>query len=230
MKLKLLVILLLGSLNLFVASCQDTKSTTVDIPSTTNNSVVQNNIKTSDRVTIKNNLTTKVKFKRANGTAVFSLKPKANGIKVENAAGEEIARLTVDSDRQIKIKNPADQTLGYVVSKSDYWKLENADRTKELYILRKQTDGDYKLETAKNKPIYRLKRRNYGWEIETPQNQSLYKVKTKANKIALRDSRDNIVMETKSNFSVLAVACFGFDALNQEQQAALAYAVSLAGE
>lgn len=178
----------------------------------------------------QNNLTTKVKFKRGDGTEAFSLKPKHNGIKIEDADNQEIARLTIDRNRKIKIKNPSDITLGYVVSKNNSWKIKNANQTETLFVLRKQADGDYKLETSQNKQIYRIKRRNYGFEIETPEKQSLYKVKAKNNKIVLRDGNDNTVIQTSSDFSLAAMTCLGFDILSQEQKIALAYALILAGK
>ena len=180
--------------------------------------------------TSQNNLATKVKFKLENGNEAFSLKPKEDGIKVEDAGGKEIARLTIDEQGKIKIKNAADKPLGYVISQDTYWKIENSEQTKELYILRQQGDGDYKLETGDDSQVYRIKRRDYGWEIETPQKESLYKVKVKDNKTVLRDKDEVTVIKTESDFPLLAVACFGFDVLSQEQQSALAYAVTLAGE
>lgn len=192
---------------------------------------VKNNISSNhNHLVARNNLTEKVKFKRGDGTEAFSLKPKHNGIKIEAADNREIARLTVDNNRKIKIKNPADITLGYVVSKSNSWKIKNANQTKILFILRKQADGDYKLETSQDKAIYRIKRRNYGFEIEKPNKQSLYKIKTKNNKIVLQDGNDKIVIQTSSKFSLAAMTCLGFDVLSQEQKIALAYALSLAGQ
>jgi len=222
MKLQPLLIFIL----VILSSCT-TQTPVEESNPAANNPPVQKVINSSPSV---NNLTNKVKFKLENGNEAFSLKPKDNGIKVESADGSEIARLTVDEERKIKIKDAADTTLGYVVSKDKYWKIENPEQTKELYILRQQTDGDYKLETGSDRQIYRLKRRDYGWEIETPQKESLYKVKTKDNKIVLRDKDEVTVIKTEANFSLLALACFGLDVLTQEQQSALAYAITLAGE
>lgn len=197
---------------------------------TSNNNLKNSEIIQQHNIIAQNNITTKIKFKKSDGTEAFSLKPKHDGIKIEDSNNLEIARLTVDSNRKIKIKNPSDIPLGYVVSRSNSWKLKNANQTETLFILRKQTDGDYKLESEKDEAIYRIKRRNYGFEIETPQKQSLYKVKTKNNKLVLRDRNDNTVIQTSSDFPVIAMACLGFDALSQEQQIALAYALILAGE
>ena len=201
------------------------------ISKASNNSNLKNSeIIKQHYIIAQNNLTTKIKFKNSDGTEVFSLKPKYNGIKIENADDLEIARLTVDNNGKIKIKNPSDMTLGYVVSQNNSWKLKNANQTKTLFILRRQTDGHYNLDSGKDKAIYRIKRRNYGFEIETPQKLSLYKVKTKNNKLVLRDNNENIVIETSSNFSLIAMTCLGFDVLPQAQQIALAYALILAGK
>ena len=221
MKLKLLLIF---SLIIFSGCSQVAKENAPVANNTTPTAEIVSNSQSLDF-----NLASKVKFKLENGNEAFSLKPKEDGIKVESANGKEIARLTVDEQRKIKIKDAADRTLGYVVSQDKYWKIENSEQTKELYILRQQADGDYKLETGDDNQVYRIKSRDYGWEIETPQKQSLYKVKIKDDKIVLRDKDEMTVIKTESDFPLLAVACFGFDVLSQEQQSALAYAVILAG-
>ena len=171
----------------------------------------------------------KVKFKLDGGDEAFSLKFKADGAKVENADGSELARLKTDETKKVKIKDANEKTLGYVVTKAGYWKLENAEQTEELYVLRRQDDGDYKLETGANQLVYRIKARDYGFEIEAPEKKSLYKVKLKGEKLSLRNSSEKTVLYTKSKFLPVAIACFGFDPLSREQQAALAYAVNASG-
>lgn len=234
MKLQLLLI----SVLIFLSSCQTTVPVVEE--QNTNNQASQEFVAQapSGETVSQNNLATKVKFKRANGEEAFSLKPKENGLKVEGANGLEIARLTRDEQGKIKIKDPDDVTLGYVISEDKHLKIKNPEQTKELYILRQQADGDYKLyakqyplkETASDRQIYRIKRRNYGWEIETPQQESLYQVKNRDNKIVLRDQNEVSIISTKSDFSLLAVACFGLDVLTPGQQSALAYAIALRGE
>ena len=173
--------------------------------------------------------TENVKFKLEGGDEAFSLKFKADGAKLEDAGGAELARLNIDATQKVKIKDANDNTLGYVVTQAGYWKVENAEQTQELFVLRRQADGDYKLETGADQSVYRIKVRDYGFEIETPQKQSLYKVKLKGEKLSLRDANENTVLYTKSKFLPIALACFGFDQLSREQQAALAYAVNASG-
>lgn len=170
-----------------------------------------------------------IKFKHDGGAEVFSLKTQINGAKLVDGNDKELVQLSVDEKQKVKIKSVDDQVLGYVVAKDGRWKIKNAAQTQELYILRRQNDGDYKLEDSTDKEIYRIKVRDYGFEIESPTKQSLYKVKVKDGKISLRDKSDQIVLYTKSQLTPIAIACFGFDILTQEQQAALAYAVNLTG-
>jgi hypothetical protein len=170
-----------------------------------------------------------IKFKQEDGAEAFVLKFMADGAKLVDAKNQELARLNVDNQQKIKIKNAADQVLGYVVPEDDHWKLKNAEQSQELYVVRRQTDGDYKLETGSNQLVYRIKARDYGFEIETSQKQSLYKVKVKEGKISLRNANDQTILSTKSNLAPIAIAPFGFDNLSREQQVALAYALNQAG-
>lgn len=170
-----------------------------------------------------------IKFKPGSGAEGFSLKTMPDGAKLVDANDQELARLNVDAQQKIKIKNATDQVLGYVVPEAGYWKIENTDQSQELYILRRQNDGDFKLETGNNQPIYRIKKRDYGFEIESPDKQSLYKVKVKEGKISLRNAQDQTVLSTRAAFRPEAIAAFGFDKLSREQQAALAYAVNRSG-
>jgi hypothetical protein len=173
--------------------------------------------------------TDKIKFKLKNDSEAFFLKYKEDGAKLEASDGKEIARFTFDEEKKIKIKNSADKVLGYIIYQKNVWKIENAERTKKLYVLRRQTDGNYKLESGSDEFIYRIKMRDYGFEVEKPNKQLLYKIKVQEGRVALKNTDDETVIYTKSNFIPIAVACFGFDVLNQEQKAALAYAVNLSG-
>lgn len=170
-----------------------------------------------------------LKFKRDDGSEAFSLKFKSDGAKLVDSSDQEIARLNLDENQKVKIKTPDETVLGYVISQDGYWKVENAEQTQELFILRRQDDGDYKLEDGNDQELYRIKARDYGFEIETPDKQSLYKIKVKGEKTSLRNASDETVISTKSPMATIAMACFGLDGLSQEQQVALAFAVNLAG-
>jgi len=222
MKKSLLILIPLFCFNLLLISCNNKQVSTPVVTS-------ENQSPTAQTPQNINNLTNKVKFKLENGNEAFTLKPKEDGAKLEGANGKEIARLTKDQTGKIKIKDGNDKVLGYVVTKVGYWKLEDPSQKSELFILRLQNDGDYKLETGDNKEVYRIKKRDYGFEIESPNKQSLHKIKNKDGKISLRDSLDKNILSTKDQFLPIAMACFGFDLLTQSQQAGLAYALQLSG-
>lgn len=168
-----------------------------------------------------------LKFKHDDGSEAFSLELRADGAKLVDTNEVELARFTLDERQKIKIKDSADRPLNYIVTQSGYWKLENADQTQELFVLRQQNDGDYKLEDGRDRPIYRIKARDYGFEIETPEKQSLYKVKLKDDKLSLRNANDQTILATRSKIAPIVMACFGLDELTPEQQAGLAYALHL---
>jgi len=167
-----------------------------------------------------------IKFKREDGSELFSLEFRSDGAKLEAAGGEELARLTVDGSNKVKIKDASDATLGYIVSDTDKWKVENAAQTEELYILRRQTDGDYTFETGADQDVYRIKQRDYGFEIETPDKVSRYKIKLDNGKLSLRDASETTVLYTNDPLPAIALVPFGLDELTPEQQVGLTYALS----
>jgi hypothetical protein len=217
--LALAAVLLLGSCNNSVKQAPELSTTS----SPQTSPLAQNNLSSVATSTEK------IKFKQEGGAEDFALKTEADGAKLLDGKDKELARFNVDAGGKVKIKNPDDKVLGYVVIKDGYWKIENADQTKELYVLRSQNDGDYKLEDAADKEIYRIKARDYGFEVESPDKQSLYKVKVKNGKTYLINAADKPVYSTKSQVNPAAIASFGFDVLSKEQQAALAYAVNRSG-
>ncbi|MCC0176496.1 hypothetical protein I4641_05825 [Waterburya agarophytonicola K14] len=176
----------------------------------------------------QNSLTEKLIFKRENGSEDFSFIPKSNGIKLEGIQGETIVNLTVDINRKIQIQTSAGSILSHVLIRDNSWTIEDGEETEELYTLQQQTNGDYKLESGDNTAIYQIKKRDYGLEIETPDQKSLYKVKHQDNKQILQDINNKTVLETKSDFPLLAIACYGFEVLDEAEQTGLAYAISLA--
>ena len=164
------------------------------------------------------------------GKNAFAIEPVVGGAKFLDAAEKEIARFTIGSEsKQFRINSAAGKVLGYGAIKGSAWAIENAERTKELYILSRQEDGNYQLKNEAGQEIYSVKLREYGFEIAAPAKQSLYKVKIEEDKIVLTDASDQIFLYTKSALPPLMLACFGFADLEIEQQAALAYAVNLSG-
>ena len=217
-------------LTLGLTNCGSSSSppTTVDSSTSSTEAPISSSSSGSSSPTVPQSTLDKVKFKQGD-TELFAIKYKDDGAKLVDASGAELARFKLDESGKVKIKDAADTVLGYIVSQPGKWKVENADQTQELYIFRRQDDGDYKLEDGADTQIYRIKVREYGYEIETPDKQSLYKVKQKENKISLRDANDQTVLSTKDAVVPVAIAPFGFDVLTQEQQAALSFAVNATG-
>ncbi|MBU7582258.1 MAG: hypothetical protein KAF91_05010 [Nostoc sp. TH1S01] len=206
-----------------ILGCSNTNKNTVEKPNQVNSSPVAENINNAA------NRTDKIKIKTETGTDLFEIKPQADGAKLVDGKEQEIARIKSEKSGKVKFKNPGDKTLGYVVTEKGSWKIENPGQNQVLYSLKKQNNSDYSLEDAGNKIVYHIKSSDQGLKILNPNNQLFYQIKIKEGKTALKNPSGKTVFYTKSSISPIAFACFGFDVLNREQQAALAYAVNLTG-
>ncbi|WP_008309706.1 hypothetical protein [Leptolyngbya sp. PCC 6406] len=181
-------------------------------------------------VTTAQSSTDQLKFKHDDGSEAFALKFQDNGAKLVDSSDQEIARLTVNDGGKVKIKDPSDTELGYVVSYDGYWKVKNADQTQDLFVLKAREGDGYRMDDGQGNRLYRIKQRDYGYEIQTAEEVSLYKIKLKDGKLSLRDVNDDTVISIRSAMSPAAMTAFGLDALSLEQQAALAYAIILSGD
>lgn len=213
-------------LNIFVSSlllasivgCSSNQSPNTVATNHTTATPVVANVETAD----------KIKFKTEGGSDLFSLKKEEDGAKLVDAKNQEIARIKRERNGKIKLKNPEDKVLGYVEASPGNWKVENADAKQDLYIL-SQKGKNYQLINDAKKEIYIINSNDKGLEIASPDTKIVYQVRIKEGKISLRNSSGKTVFSTKSNISPIAFACFGFDVLTREQQAALAYAVNSTG-
>jgi hypothetical protein len=175
--------------------------------------------------------TEKIKFRTEFGADLFALKQQANGAKLVDGNDEELAKMRENTPGKIKIKNNAEQVLGYVIREKGLWRLENQVSSASLYTLKRENAASYMLVDATNKPIYHITKQNNSWEVNTANKNLVYQVRIRDGKTSLRNSSATTVFYTRGKISPVAFACFGLDVLTREQQAALAYAVNLtAGE
>jgi len=194
------------------APSADTAAADASIPETSDTLTAE--ASETPATTVKG-ISAKLKFKGADGEVSFSVKPEADGAKLVDAKEQEIARFTV-AQNKLKVKDAADTVLGYVVVVDDHFKIKNADQTQELYKLHAQADGDWKLEDGGGKMIYKIKKREYGFEIEDGQDNSLSKVKLNSGKTSLRNTAEETVLYTKDDIDTLAFACMGFEAVKSQ--------------
>ena len=110
-------------------------------------------------------LSTKVNFKDSTGAEVFAIKPEPDGAKLVDRASVEIARYKLDGDK-LKIKDKDEKVLGYIVGSGSRYHLKDAGQKVVLFELQRQDDGDWKLQDGKETLIYKIKKRDYGYEIE----------------------------------------------------------------
>ena len=81
--------------------------------------------------------------------------------------------------------------------------------------MQRQDDGDWKLKDGQENLIYKIKARDYGFEIEDAGEASLFKAKLKDGKTSLRDPTENTVFSTHDSLPAIAVACLGCEAIEK---------------
>ncbi len=171
-------------------------------------------------------LADKVKFKLGNDKTAYSFKPADGGAKWVDGDEKELARFRVYADR-IKVKNPDDSEAGNIRISPTRLKVEGANGEK-LCELQRQSDGDWKLDDADEQLVYRIKVRDYGFEIESPDDKSLFKIKKKGDKISVRNPAEETILSTKDDVPLLAVAVLMLEKVeNKSLRGAMAMSFAL---
>ena len=156
-------------------------------------------------------LNAKIKFDDGLGTLAFSIKPEDDGAKLVDASEREIARYNLKGDK-LKIKDSNDHVLGYVTGSHGKYHLKDPEQKTILFELKLQENGDWKLEDGHQKLLYKIKKRDYGFEIEDSDKKSLAKVKSKDGKVSLRDALDKTRYASHSSTAnPLLLVCLGLD-------------------
>lgn len=145
-------------------------------------------------------------FKNGDGEPVYELKFKEDGgAKLVDPTEREIARYTVSATK-LKVKLPDDSVVAYIVEKSDGFEIRDETQKIELFDMKRQSDGDWKLKTADDTVLAVVKKRDYGFEIEDGDDVSLSKAKLKAGKSSIRNADDETVLYTKDEIPSLCMA------------------------
>lgn len=171
----------------------------------------------------------KLKFKAADAAGSFALKVREDGAKLVDAEEHELARLRVEADGRVKLKDAADAPLGSVHGAAPQWHLKDAGGAVVLQLVR-QDDGDLKVEDGAGALLFRVKVRDYGGEgqgaeIETPDDRSLFKAKRKDGGLSIRDAADTTVLRSNDPGDAQAAALLVLPGLTLPQRAALWYVV-----
>ena len=160
-------------------------------------------------------LSERINLKNADGQRTLEIKPESNGAKLAGTDDKEIARYSV-SEHTLKIKDAADKVLGHIVRHDDAYKIEDADRKNVLFKIAGKSNGDWSVEDGQQERLYRIKKRDYGFEIESESGASLAKVKLKDGKTSLRNAKDETLLSTKDHVSQLGLACVALDKIASE--------------
>ncbi|MFI5378310.1 MAG: hypothetical protein ACHRHE_03305 [Tepidisphaerales bacterium] len=159
----------------------------------------------------------KLKFKGAEG---FSLKLKDDGLKVVDDQDTELARIRVEESGKVKIKDAQDAVLGYVTGKDPQWHLKDAARSKTLFQLTRQPNGDMKLEDGAGTLLCSVKKGDAHAEVADAGGKGLFRVQAKNGKTSIRDDADKVVLTTDAAIEPQVAALFVLKDLTLAQRAA----------
>ena len=149
-------------------------------------------------------------FKTGSGERLYEIKFKDDGAKLVDPDEQEIARFKIDGQK-VKVKLPDESVAAYVVVKDGEFQVRDESQKVELFELKSQSDGDWKLKDGDDKLLAVSKKRDYGYEIEDGAENSLFKSKLKGDKRSLRDAKDETVLYSKDDITPLSVACLGLE-------------------
>jgi hypothetical protein len=169
-----------------------------------------------------------LKVRDGAGREVFSLKWEVDGAKLVDPQDRELARLKPRDDR-VKINGPDDAPLGVLGGDATKLEVRSGDKTL-LFVLRRQADGDYKLEDARAGLLAKLEVKGPDYvRVEDAGGATLYKVKRKGGKIVATDPGDRPVLAAEGAGSLMGFAVLGLERLSQPQRAGLYYRLDALG-
>lgn len=171
-------------------------------------------------------------FHLSNGEDIFTYQQEDNRVWVRDGQGEVNAVLVLESPQKMRVEDAGETVIGYVMTRSDSWRVRKPDQTEELFVLTRRDDGNYRMRKGDGERIYRINARSYGYEVQSPDEVSLYRVRQAGDRLALHNSQavdEPLMLYTEGEFLAPGMFVFGLEALSFVEQAALAYAVNQAG-
>ncbi len=164
-----------------------------------------------------------IRFDGADGRRLMKLVPRRGQVKLEDAAGDLVARFKL-VEGHLRVEGNDRAQLGVVVpADPDGMELHllEGDHGKLLYRLTREPDGDLRLEDGA-RLLYESKKREYGYKTVDGEGRVRSRVRVKQNKISLREADGQTTLSTKDAIPPAAVACFTWLGLSVEHQTALA--------
>jgi hypothetical protein len=162
-----------------------------------------------------------LKVREASGREVFTLKWEASGAKLVDAGEHELARLKPHGDR-LKIEDARDAFLGEVNGDATKLSIKNVEKNL-VFVLRRQTGGDYQLEDGHEGLIARLTRQGPDdVRAEDAAGKTLLKAQRKQGRIVVTGSAER-ALSADGPASLMGFAVLGLERLSPPQKAAIFY-------
>ncbi len=166
-----------------------------------------------------------IRIRPGEGNQLITLKVSRQEAQLRDQNNELLAVLVAENARRLKIETPEGQLQGYAVANENGLKLENADRSANLFSMRQQDNGNYRV-IGSDGVLYQIRDRENGMVIYSSTDESVvYKVIERGDRLVMKDGSNAVIFRTNAELPTLAFACFGLEELSLEQQAACAYSM-----
>jgi len=168
-----------------------------------------------------------IKFDGPNGKRLMELVPRGQRVKLENARGELVVRFRLEAGR-LRIELASRELVGFVAPQAaDTGGLQvvGARGASVLYRLRREPDGDLKLQDGAGRTVYEVKLRDYGFKTVDARGAVQSRVRVKPTKVSVRDAAGKTTLSTDDSIPPPAAACFTLNGLPLEFQTGLALAI-----
>jgi hypothetical protein len=164
------------------------------------------------------------------GREVFSVQWMEDGAKLVDSRGHELARLK-PREQRVKINGPDDAVLGVLSGDAAKLKVKVDDADKAvLFVLRRQSDGDYKLEDGREGLLAKLKLKGAdAVRVEDASGATLCKARRKAGKLVITDAAELTMLSAEGTASLMGFAVLGLQRLTLPQRVALLYRLDALG-
>lgn len=158
------------------------------------------------------------------GVTLWQIEPGEDGLDLEDAASRTVAQFRLNEERRIVFDHSGQSCAAELMPTGPpEVRVSCAGPEPTVVSLRREPDGDYRLETQ-GQLVAKFKVRDYGYKVEAADG-SERKLRVKPDKMQLRDGSDRELFSTKSPMSPLAAACFAVESVPIEVRAALCIAV-----
>lgn len=160
----------------------------------------------------------KVELRDADGTKVFSFKPKGEAVKFYDAGGEELCKLSLSTDK-LKAKSADDRPLFELKHKEDKSALRIPPDDREAWKFKPRGDR-LEIHTGDDRLAYVVRRDKGAVVLERPDGKLVCRAERQGGSTVVNDASGKRLITSTAVTDPLALVFFGWSELSPIEQAA----------